>query len=278
MLSCYPTYSSVGFLLVQCFMHQTLEIFYTKKAWLHLRYLAAFSRDMIHTVRKRIWKLVKRKITALKLRRRGCFRTSSYLSLLFRPVLEFKYIKAILAGPMVAAAVVGSTQALPMSKAGMTTWEISESLTQVLDYSEVMPSSANELQVILPVTSLLGISQNYHPGHPALDLRAEMGSEVVSMQSGTVSLVEYSAFGYGHRVEVMHEAGVTTLYAHLGEMNATVGEYVSAGESLGQIGMTGMTTGPHLHFEIRQNGSTINPLPVIAPAIRAYQESLVQAD
>jgi murein DD-endopeptidase MepM/ murein hydrolase activator NlpD len=76
----------------------------------------------------------------------------------------------------------------------------------------------------------------------------------------------------------MHEAGVTTLYAHLGEMNASVGEYVSVGESLGQVGMTGMTTGPHLHFEVRQNGSTINPLTVIAPAIRAYQESLGQAD
>lgn len=200
------------------------------------------------------------------------------MSLLFRPVLESKYVKATLAGPMVAAAIVGSAQALPMNEASIATWEISEPLTQVLDYSEVIPSSANEQQVILPVTTLLGISQNYHPGHPALDLRAEMGSEVVSMQSGTVSLVEYSAFGYGHRVEVMHEAGVTSLYAHLGEMNALVGEYVSAGESLGQVGMTGMTTGPHLHFEVRQNGSSINPLPVIAPAIRAYQELLDQTD
>lgn len=254
------------------------NIFTRKKAWMHLRYLAAYSRDMIHTVRDPIWKLLRKKITVLKLRRRGSFRTSSYLSLLFRPVLESKYIKATLAGPMVAAAIVGSAQALPMNGANMATWEISEPLTQVLDYSEVIPTSTNDSQLILPVTSLLGISQNYHPGHPALDLRAEIGSEVVSMQSGTVSLVEYSAFGYGHRVEVMHEAGVTTLYAHLGEMNASVGEYVSAGESLGQVGMTGMTTGPHLHFEIRQDGATINPLPVIAPAIQAYQESLGQAD
>ncbi len=101
--------------------------------------------------------------------------------------------------------------------------------------------------------------------HMALDLAASYGTPIVSAQNGVVSSVSVGTWdsGYGTNVWVTN-GSVATHYAHMSGVNVSVGQTVTAGSSvLGWIGMTGRTTGPHVHFEVRKDGSLVNPLPYL---------------
>jgi murein DD-endopeptidase MepM/ murein hydrolase activator NlpD len=217
--------------------------------------------------------LVKKEKTRLKLRKRGSFISSSWVSLALRPHLEKDHIKAFLSAPLMAAVITGGVVALPQQDVSLSSWDISQPVTSILGYQTVTPVGSEFPYPALPVTELLGISQSYHPGHPGIDLRAPLNSSVVSIDEGHVSLVEQSSLGYGHRVIITHDNNIQTMYAHLGQIDARVGEYVARGESVGQVGMTGMTTGPHLHFELHQDSTTLNPISYLAPAIETYQQA-----
>lgn len=105
------------------------------------------------------------------------------------------------------------------------------------------------------------ISQGFgEDGHTGIDIMADAGDSVVAAAPGVVTAVVRSAFGYGWRIEVDHGSGLSTLYAHLGAFSAQVGDRVSGGQRLGSVGSTGESTGPHLHFEVRQGGLPTNPL------------------
>jgi murein DD-endopeptidase MepM/ murein hydrolase activator NlpD len=99
-----------------------------------------------------------------------------------------------------------------------------------------------------------GISQGYAWYHPGVDIESPVGTPVMSAQTGTVLAVYTSGWngGYGTHVLVKGEDGNVTLYAHMSGVNVSVGQAVSAGNSVvGWVGMTGHTTGPHLHFEVK---------------------------
>lgn len=101
--------------------------------------------------------------------------------------------------------------------------------------------------------------------HTALDIAAAYGSPIVAAQNGVVSDVSVGTWdgGYGTNVRVVN-GDVETLYSHFSAINVSVGQQVTAGSTiLGWIGMTGRTTGPHLHFEIRKGGVLVNPLPYL---------------
>lgn len=101
--------------------------------------------------------------------------------------------------------------------------------------------------------------------HMAIDIAASIGSPVVAAQNGAVSSVSVGTWdgGYGTSVYVRN-GDVETHYAHLGGINVSVGQAVTAGSTvLGWIGMTGRTTGPHVHFEVSKNGTLVNPLPYL---------------
>ena len=93
-----------------------------------------------------------------------------------------------------------------------------------------------------------------------VDIGASYGSYIYAVKSGTVVGSKYSWGGYGNYVEIDHGNGNFTLYAHMSERLVEVGEYVEQGEVIGLCGSTGISTGPHVHYEIWENYSRINPL------------------
>ena len=108
-----------------------------------------------------------------------------------------------------------------------------------------------------------GLSQYYSWYHPGIDIMSDVGVGIVAARSGTVSNVITGVWdgGYGNNIYIDSGDGIVTHYAHLGGVNVSVGQRVTAGSSvIGGVGLTGRTTGPHLHFEVIQNGALQNPL------------------
>ncbi len=94
--------------------------------------------------------------------------------------------------------------------------------------------------------------------HAGIDLAAPHGSPVRAIADGIVIFADpYS--GYGRLVVIQHQQGLTSHYGHLQEIKARPGQYVKAGQFIATVGSTGISTGPHLHFEVRVNGKAQDP-------------------
>lgn len=98
--------------------------------------------------------------------------------------------------------------------------------------------------------------------HQGLDISGGSGTPIAAAKGGTVLSAGWRG-GYGNAVVISHGDGVTTLYAHQSSMNVTSGQQVSRGDIIGWVGSTGASTGPHLHFEVRINGSAVDPRPYL---------------
>ncbi len=98
--------------------------------------------------------------------------------------------------------------------------------------------------------------------HKGLDISNRIGTPIIAPAEGTV--IRSSPDGaYGNSVELNHGGGIVTKYAHMQRAVVREGEWVKRGQVLGYIGMTGRTTGPHLHYEVRLNGVPVNPMRYI---------------
>ena len=95
--------------------------------------------------------------------------------------------------------------------------------------------------------------------HTGIDIGASRNSAIIAANDGKVILSGWNG-GYGKCIVVDHGGGITTLYAHCNSLYVGVGAYVSRGQTIAAVGSTGNSTGPHLHFEVRVNGSYKNPL------------------
>ena len=100
---------------------------------------------------------------------------------------------------------------------------------------------------------------HYMRMHNGIDIAAPGGTNILAAESGTVIVAEYNS-GYGNYIIVDHGGGFSTLYAHSSRLLASVGDYVSRGQVIALVGTTGNSTGNHLHFEVRVNGTPTNPL------------------
>jgi len=98
--------------------------------------------------------------------------------------------------------------------------------------------------------------------HTGVDVGAPMGANFIAAETGVVTKAGYNS-AYGNMVIINHGGGVQTLYAHGSEIMVEVGQLVAKGDIILKVGSTGYSTGPHAHFEVRLNGSVVNPMPYI---------------
>ncbi|SUY47856.1 cell wall-binding protein [Clostridium putrefaciens] len=108
---------------------------------------------------------------------------------------------------------------------------------------------------IHPITGAKGM-------HHGVDIAVGRGTSIKAAQSGTVITATYNNI-YGNMIILSHGNGVQTVYAHAESLNVSSGQQVKQGQVIAQVGSTGISTGPHLHFEVRINGSVVNPMSYI---------------
>jgi murein DD-endopeptidase MepM/ murein hydrolase activator NlpD len=94
--------------------------------------------------------------------------------------------------------------------------------------------------------------------HHGIDLAAPAGAPIRAIADGQVMFADPYA-GYGKLVVLQHSNGLTSHYGHCAKLSVQPGAHVRAGDIIGTVGSTGISTGPHLHFELRKDGSTLNP-------------------
>lgn len=112
--------------------------------------------------------------------------------------------------------------------------------------------------------SFVYVSQYFAWYHPGLDLANPGAPAIIAADGGTVVVAGWpDNYGYGNRVVIDHGNGYQTLYAHLSNVYVSSGQRISRGQSIGQMGSTGRSTGIHLHFEISFKGASLNPLSIL---------------
>ena len=112
-----------------------------------------------------------------------------------------------------------------------------------------------------PLTSPFG--QRWGRLHEGIDFGGPLGSPIHALKDGVVTFAGPQA-GYGQIVTIKHADGMETAYAHMPRPMVTVGQHVTAGQVIAGVGNEGHSTGPHLHFEVRQGSTKIDPVPYLA--------------
>lgn len=178
---------------------------------------------------------------------------SNPISFLLRPVAGHKRLKTGVGAMLVIMAMVGA-YATPLS--GKTEDVGGGFEVATLGIGEIRLATT---EAVVEPLAQIDVSQKYWFLHPALDMRAPVGTPIKPVMAGRVIEVENERWGYGKHVIVDHGNGYQSLYAHMSEIQVQEGEVVETGKSLGEVGSTGRSTGPHLHLEVREEGKTVNP-------------------
>ena len=97
--------------------------------------------------------------------------------------------------------------------------------------------------------------------HRGIDMRASYGTPILAVADGSVARAGWAG-GYGRQVRLNHASGLSTSYSHMSRIAVQPGAHVRQGQVIGYIGTSGLSTGPHLHFETYRNGATVNPRSV----------------
>lgn len=113
---------------------------------------------------------------------------------------------------------------------------------------------------------------NVSTGHRAIDYAASSGTPIRAIGDGVVTTAAWNRSGYGNLTSIRHNGTYSSNYAHQSKMYVKAGQHVKQGQVIGAVGSTGFSTGPHLHFEIVQNGTKINPLTLDMPSEKNITE------
>ena len=148
----------------------------------------------------------------------------------------------------------------------------SKSQDEVVSLAEKKEKLYAAIPAIQPISNkqLLALSSGFgwrtHPiykvkkMHPGIDFAASIGTPIYATADGTIEQVSVKFSGYGKMVEIDHGFGYRTRYAHMHGFAVRSGQSVKRGDLIGYVGNTGMSTAPHLHYEVLINGGQVNPV------------------
>lgn len=150
-----------------------------------------------------------------------------------------------------------------------------ETIDEIGKTSKIVFNRLNQIPIASPldkkenklfIVSKFGMRNHpiYHimKMHTGIDLRAKVGSHILATASGRV-ISNGNKGGYGYSCEIRHKSGYSTIYAHMVRTTVNKGKWVNKGDEIGFVGSTGLSEGPHLHYEIRKDNKPINPVPYI---------------
>jgi len=217
-------------------------------------------------------------VTAHERTRLEVFRLSRRIEGLTRVLEDFRALAGVDFEPEFAAGGLVEDTDLDFENPGFypgsSLASLGETMAEKADYwTRVLRDKIRDKQVILsctpsmrPVqgTTTYGFRWRRDPFtgqrtfHAALDISARRGTPVVAPADGVVTSTGWRT-GYGKVIEINHGYGITTRYAHLHRMEVAPGDIVRRGEPIGQVGSTGRSTGPHLHYEVLENGKQVDP-------------------
>lgn len=179
--------------------------------------------------------------------------------------------------PINKAQVLGRNDACAVVAAQSTVYGMggesdSDSVKHVSSINELSKTESNSIKsvnkMILPVDShtvTCEYGKRIHPitgnesFHTGIDIGEDMGKNIYAVLDGTVKKTVTDDPDYGNYIIITHSQGVETMYAHCSKLAAKTGDKVKSGDVIAYVGTTGLSTGPHLHFEVRINGTRLNP-------------------
>lgn len=186
------------------------------------------------------------------------YRKGTFFGKLARHISGHRNIKKYFAANL-SALIIASTF-MPSTQANVQAADFESPASETVIQTENTLKTEKSIQYPL---DNIKINQGFGLFHPGIDLGAEVGTTIKSIKAGEVVEVEYGVFGYGNTIVIDHGKGLTSRYAHLSNIDVKKGDKVTTEVKIGEVGMTGRTTGPHLHLEIRQNGVALNPISVL---------------
>ena len=137
---------------------------------------------------------------------------------------------------------------------------------QSKSFDEVVKMAKGKEKLIASIPAPSGYGWRTHPiyktqeFHAGMDFTAEQGTPIYATGDGLVEVADASAQGYGNHVVINHGFGYQTLYGHMSKMATKPGVKVKRGDLIGYVGSTGVSTGPHVHYEVIKNGEKVNPI------------------
>lgn len=141
-----------------------------------------------------------------------------------------------------------------------------EALMRDLDTLQIYNITSSKLPLSMPVLTTFRYSSSFGPRngkpHKGVDMAGPTGSPIYATADGVVIFAGWQS-GYGKVVKIQHDFGFVTVYAHQNKLRVTKGQRVSRGERIGDMGNTGRSSGPHLHYEVVKNGTAVNPMNYI---------------
>jgi murein DD-endopeptidase MepM/ murein hydrolase activator NlpD len=169
--------------------------------------------------------------------------------------------------------------AVSMSQRANVDWLIRRANSLAASFAEVSDTLARHMDKLARIPSIMPTAgwlssafsrSRFHPilhyarPHEGIDVSAPMGAPIVAPAAGTVTRVARET-GYGNVLEIDHGNGIVTKYAHCSRIVVREGQHVRRGQVIANVGNTGLSTGPHLHYEIHVRGKVVNPLTYVLP-------------
>lgn len=181
------------------------------------------------------------------------YRTGTLVGKLARYISNHKGVRKLVAGNLAALAI--TTSFIPVTKAN----DFSQPEDTIIQAQNTL---VTEKAIQYPLEHIK-VNQGYSFFHRAIDFGSPVGTPVMSIKPGRVIEADYSKYGYGNTVLIDHGGSLESRYAHLTTIEVSVGQEVNMFTEIGTTGITGHSTGPHLHLEIHQNKIAINPFSIL---------------